>query len=107
MSIKRIIYLFTSILPPVNNKIILDIGSRLGGVLYGAYLLTAASKIIGVELNSEFCKLQERIVQKYNYKDRIEIICNNIFNRIDLVSFGKFLFCVNFDCNKKAILPSS
>ncbi|KAL0271198.1 UNVERIFIED_CONTAM: hypothetical protein PYX00_008369 [Menopon gallinae] len=96
MSIKRIIYLFTSVLPPLSNKeVILDIGSRLGGVLYGAYLLTPASKIVGVELNNEFCKLQEKIVQKYNFKDRIEIVCSNIFNRIDLLSTADIIILNN------------
>ena len=85
MSAEKIEFLFTSVLPPLDDKIILDVGSRLGAVLYGAYLYTKSSKIIGVEINKEFCKLQNNIIQKYGYSDRVEIICNDIFSETEMV----------------------
>ena len=70
-------WLFTKILPPVDNKTILDVGSRHGAVLYGASEFTNASKIIGVEMNADFCTMTNRIAESYKY-DRIEIIQGDI-----------------------------
>ena len=38
----------------MESETILDVGSRLGPVLYGAYIYTSSPNIIGVEINSEF-----------------------------------------------------
>lgn len=57
----------------VKDKVIVDIGSRLGAVLYSGYLFTRASKLIGVELNEWFCKLQQDMVNKYKMGDRVEV----------------------------------
>ncbi|KAF9577575.1 hypothetical protein BGW38_007127, partial [Lunasporangiospora selenospora] len=54
------------------GKTILDIGSRLGAVLYSGYLFTDAQKLIGVEMNDYFCKLQNDIVRKHRLQDRVE-----------------------------------
>lgn len=85
MSISRINYIFKQLLPPLKDEIVLDIGSRLGPVLYGAYLYTSSPKIIGVEINPDFCKLQLDVIHKYKFGNRIQIICNNIFNEIEVV----------------------
>ncbi|KAG2174724.1 hypothetical protein INT43_005782 [Umbelopsis isabellina] len=56
------------------GKTILDIGSRLGAVLYTGYLFTEAKKLIGVEINSWFHSVQADIVANYKMKDRIELV---------------------------------
>lgn len=66
-------WLFTKILPPMTNNTILDVGSRLGCVLYAAAEFTGASKIIGVEMSPDFCVLQQSIAEQYKY-DKIEIV---------------------------------
>ena len=35
LSREKLLFVFKSVLPPLRNKTILDIGSRLGAVLYG------------------------------------------------------------------------
>lgn len=47
----RLEYIFTSLLPPLDGKRILDVGSRLGAVLYGAYVFSDAAQIAGIEIN--------------------------------------------------------
>jgi len=78
-----------------HNKIIIDIGSRLGPVLYAAHLFTSASKIIGIELNTELCSLQRNIVEKYALDDRIQIINENMLNCVDVLSKGDVIFMNN------------
>ncbi|KAI8579129.1 hypothetical protein K450DRAFT_244026 [Umbelopsis ramanniana AG] len=57
-----------------SGKTILDIGSRLGAVLYTGYLFSEAKKLIGVEINSWFHNVQVDTVAKYKMKDRIELV---------------------------------
>ncbi|GFG34682.1 hypothetical protein Cfor_10909 [Coptotermes formosanus] len=82
---ERLLFIFKSMLPPLRNKIVLDIGSRLGAVLYGAYVYTKASKIVGVEMNAELCNIQNKLIKKYNFQDRIEIIEANVADRPDVI----------------------
>ncbi|XP_046384409.1 uncharacterized protein LOC124154613 [Ischnura elegans] len=83
---ERLLYIFTALLGPLSEKVILDVGSRLGAILYGAYLYSNAQKIMGIEINKEFCELQRRIVQKYGFQDRIEIVEGNLIDYGSIVS---------------------
>ncbi|KAG1053252.1 hypothetical protein G6F43_004657 [Rhizopus delemar] len=62
----------------VKDKVIVDIGSRLGAVLYTGYLFTKARKLIGVEINEWFSNLQRETVKKYKMEDRVQVICKDI-----------------------------
>jgi predicted O-methyltransferase YrrM len=55
------------------DKVIVDIGSRLGAVLYGGHLFTRARKLIGVEINEWFTKLQKDMIKKYKMDDRVQV----------------------------------
>ncbi|XP_071633419.1 uncharacterized protein [Temnothorax longispinosus] len=78
MSQDGLFFIFKVLLPTLKNKTILDIGSRLGAVLYGAYVYTDARRIIGVEMNEELCNLQNEILCKYRMDDRISILHKRI-----------------------------
>ena len=78
MSVSTMLYIFHSILPSLEGKTLLDIGSRLGAVLFGAHIFTSAQRIIGVEMNKELCALQCEITRKYKMNDRVEIINKRI-----------------------------
>ncbi|XP_066550832.1 uncharacterized protein LOC136717224 isoform X2 [Amia ocellicauda] len=67
-------FLFQHALPQLAGRVLVDVGSRLGAVLYGGYLYSSASQLIGVEINADFCQLQRATVEKYNFKDRIQIV---------------------------------
>lgn len=71
---ERLQFIFCDLLPNLAGKTIVDIGSRLGAVLYGAYYYSQASKIIGIEINSDFCRLQEKTVKQYGLADRVSIV---------------------------------
>ncbi|KOC62465.1 hypothetical protein WH47_04125 [Habropoda laboriosa] len=85
------LHIFHGVLPPLQGKTLLDIGSRLGAVLYGAHIFTFAKKIIGVEMNKELCTLQSDIIKKYNMNDRIEVVnkrieeCPDIIQKSDII----------------------
>ncbi|KAG8190846.1 hypothetical protein JTE90_028342 [Oedothorax gibbosus] len=98
-SIPRIQFIFKCMLPDLNGKTVLDVGSRLGAILYGAYYCSSASKIIGVEMNQDLCKLQNHIVSKYGLNDRIQVICNNICGLPEVVQASDVIIFNNvFEC---------
>ncbi|MPC20345.1 hypothetical protein E2C01_013285 [Portunus trituberculatus] len=66
---ERLAYVFRALLPPIpEDTILLDIGSRLGAVLYGAYIYTKCQRIVGVEINQELCQVQQTIINKYQFQ---------------------------------------
>ncbi|XP_049874921.1 uncharacterized protein LOC126373015 [Pectinophora gossypiella] len=87
MSRQALQYIFKVLLPSdLEDKQILDVGSRLGAVLYGAYYLSNASSIIGIEMNKEFCEVQEKIIHKFSMDaDRIRVIHSDVMERPDIV----------------------
>ncbi|XP_016844040.1 uncharacterized protein LOC100120613 [Nasonia vitripennis] len=95
MSKEAIYHIFNNRLPVLVDKVVLDIGSRLGAVLYGAYLLTDAERIIGVEMNEELCNLQKEIVSKYKMDDRIEILHKKIEDAEDVLKIADVIICNN------------
>ncbi|KAF8783452.1 uncharacterized protein LOC129963996 [Argiope bruennichi] len=98
-SVQRIEFIFQYMLPDLSGKVLLDVGSRLGAILYGAYYCSAASKIIGVEINQDLCKLQNYIIEKYDLKDRIQVICDNICNLPEVVQAANVIILNNvFEC---------
>ncbi|KAI8062267.1 S-adenosyl-L-methionine-dependent methyltransferase [Gongronella butleri] len=60
------------------DKTIVDVGSRLGAVLYTGHLFTRAKRIIGVEINDWFCQLQQKTIKKYKMDDRVKVLCQDI-----------------------------
>ena len=78
--------IFTSLLPPLNeSSVVLDVGSRLGAVLYGAYFYTPSKAIIGIEMNEDLCQLQARTIAKFSMMDRISVVCAEMSTRPDLL----------------------
>ncbi len=68
-------YIFTCLLPPLSPaKKVLDVGSRLGAVLYGAHVFTPAEQIRGVELNADFCRVAREAVERHGMADRIKLV---------------------------------
>jgi len=83
-SIVKLNYLFNIALKDdiKNIKNLVDVGSRLGAVLYTAYYYTPIENIIGVELNPTFSRLTTNIIKDYNMdENRIKVYCDNILNR--------------------------
>lgn len=84
-SIPELQFLFHNVLPDLSGKLVVDVGSRLGAVLFGGYLYSASSQLVGVEISSEFVKLQTMAVEKYGFSDRIQVIHADIRSQSALV----------------------
>jgi len=88
---EKLEFMFTELVPNLKDKVLVDVGSRLGAILYGAYLLSDAERIIGVELNKELCTLQRGIVKKFKFSDRICVLegdaCSmkNVMKKADVI----------------------
>ena len=81
--------MFRAVLPPLNsNQTVLDVGSRLGAVLYGAYLFSGAGKIQGIEINKDLCELQNRVIKAFNFGGRASVIHANMITRPDLFALA-------------------
>lgn len=62
---ENLAYVFKTLLPDLKGKHVLDVGSRLGAVLFAAALYSEASQITGVEINKEWASISSSVVQKY------------------------------------------
>ncbi|KAF7651680.1 hypothetical protein LDENG_00107230 [Lucifuga dentata] len=67
-------FLFNNVLPDLTRRLLLDVGFRLGAVLYGGYLYSSASRLVGVEISQEFVRLQKLMVEKYRFSDRVQVL---------------------------------
>ncbi|XP_036927234.1 uncharacterized protein zgc:109986 isoform X2 [Acanthopagrus latus] len=77
-SISELQFLFENVLPDLSGRLLVDVGSRLGAVLYGAHVFSSASQLVGVELSEEFVKLQNDIIRKYQLTDRIQVLHSDV-----------------------------
>ncbi|KAI5611499.1 hypothetical protein C0J50_4733, partial [Silurus asotus] len=94
-SISELQFLFLHVLPDLAGKLVVDVGSRLGAVLYGGYLYSAAAQLVGVEICEEFVQLQTMTVEKYGFSDRIKVIHDNICSQSMLLQNADVLIMNN------------
>ncbi|XP_051503131.1 uncharacterized protein zgc:109986 [Myxocyprinus asiaticus] len=94
-SISELQFLFQNILPDLTGKLVVDVGSRLGAVLYGGYLYSAASQLVGVEISSEFVKLQTMVMEKYGFSDRVQVIHADVRSQAALLQNADVLIMNN------------
>lgn len=84
-SLMELKFIYHHVLPDLSGKVLVDVGSRLGTVLYGGYLYSSAVQLCGVELSGEFCQLQEMIIKKYQFGDRIKVLHADICTQSSLL----------------------
>ncbi|MED6271375.1 hypothetical protein CHARACLAT_019634 [Characodon lateralis] len=77
-SVSELQFLFQNVLPDLSGRTVVDVGSRLGAVLYGGYVYSSASRLIGLELSEDFVRLQNDILHKYRLADRIQVFHANV-----------------------------
>ncbi|KAM9645118.1 uncharacterized protein ACIGJ3_014225 isoform 2-T2 [Trichechus inunguis] len=73
-SLTELKFIYHHVLPDLSGKVLVDVGSRLGAVLYGGYLYSSALQLYGVEMNEDFCQLQEMVIKKYQFTDRVKVL---------------------------------
>eukprot|EP00727_Mastigamoeba_balamuthi_P007378 m51a1_g3260 hypothetical protein (367) ;mRNA; f:192009-193109 len=66
---------------------VVDVGSRLGAVLYAAYAMTEAARIVGVERNEFFARLQDDVVRKRfpQLAARVSVVAADIRDQAQLL----------------------
>ena len=73
----------TSMVPMINERCLFFFTQ--------AYHFSPIKKIVGVEINSELCDLQQKIAEKYRMHDRVEVSLLNLKKKIllgkDMVAF--------------------
>ncbi|XP_061467642.1 uncharacterized protein LOC133377482 [Rhineura floridana] len=84
-SLMELKFLYRHVLPDLTGKAVVDVGSRLGAVLFGGYFYSSASQIYGVEMNTDFCQLQEVIIAKYQLHERLKVINADICTQASLL----------------------
>ncbi|XP_061172333.1 uncharacterized protein LOC133181764 [Saccostrea echinata] len=106
-SVKQIKYMFQHLLGDLRGKTVVDVGSRTGAILYGAYLMSNASCIVGVEIDQTFCHIQNQIISKYHLQDRVQIHqqdvqqCGNLIQQADVLILNNvFEFFMPLDMQK-------
>ena len=92
---ERLEFIFSGLLPPLEGKTVIDIGSRVGAVLYGAFYYSEATKIIGIEINSDLCKLQKEVVETFKLGERISVVEGDMCSMEDLVRSGDVIVLNN------------
>lgn len=70
LSLDELIYLFKGLLPAIVPPLppsytLVDVGSRLGCVLFGAIYLGGAARAVGIEMNGDLCNLQRDAVSAF------------------------------------------
>ncbi|KAF6724137.1 hypothetical protein FQA47_003587 [Oryzias melastigma] len=71
-------FLFQNVLPDLSGRTLVDVGSRLGAVLYGGYVYSSASRLVGVELSEDFVRMQNEMLQKYKMTDRVQVLHTDV-----------------------------
>jgi len=88
-------YIFRTALPDLSGMCVVDIGSRIGAVLYGAYHFSSARSIVGIEMNSDLCQIQNSIIEKYKMQDRVRIECGDVMNFSDILKSANVIIMNN------------
>lgn len=78
-SMSRLSYLFEYLLPPLRPQdAVMDIGSRLGAALVGAFAYSGSNAIVGVEINDQWCQLQAKIIKEFHMEERVSVLCGDV-----------------------------
>ena len=95
-----------AVLGDLSGKTVLDVGSRLGAVLYYGYLYSKAEKLVGVEMNEFFDQLQAKVVSDFGMGDRISLCCSDICEQAELLQKADVIVMHNvfdFFCDKEVV----
>uniref|UniRef100_A0AAV2JFR0 Methyltransferase type 11 domain-containing protein n=1 Tax=Knipowitschia caucasica TaxID=637954 RepID=A0AAV2JFR0_KNICA len=94
-SVPELRFLFLNVLPDLTDRVLVDVGSRLGAVLFGGHVFSSASGLVGVELNQDFVTVQNQVIQKYGFEDRVQVVHSDICSQDSLVQNADVLVMNN------------
>lgn len=93
MEISRWIVGFT--LPDLKDKVILDVGSRVGALLWVGSLFSNAKQLIGIEINKTFTDLTTQVSKDFQLNDKIKIINDDILNQPGIIELADVIILHN------------
>lgn len=74
LSVAQLQFIFQQLLPQdLSDTTVLDVGSRLGAVLFGGYTLSNTKRLMGIEKQQHYCNIQRDIIATFKMEDRIEV----------------------------------
>jgi len=80
-------YIFSAtVLGDLEGKVLVDVGSRLGAVLYVGHVYSKAAQLVGIEKNNYFCDLQNQMKKRFKMSERIKIIHDDVMNHKKVLS---------------------
>ncbi|KAL3989954.1 hypothetical protein ACH3XW_29725 [Acanthocheilonema viteae] len=89
LSIDQLRYAFTVLVPLTENMkgtLIVDIGSRLGAVLYAVYSYgSGLVNAIGIEMNKDFCELQKKVIEINGMDANVKVINDDVRKQAEVV----------------------
>ncbi|XP_072031479.1 uncharacterized protein [Amphiura filiformis] len=94
-SLLQLKFVFQHALPDLRGKTLVDVGSRLGVVLYGAYYYSSAKAIIGVEINQQLCSIQNDMIKEFQLDDRVQVLCADVCTKRSLLEKGDVIVLHN------------
>jgi len=90
LSLRELEFIFTLALPAakvdVTKSCVVDVGSRLGAVVYGACVFGKAKEVIGVEINEELCKVQEEALKIFGLQATARVVCDDVCKQLETIS---------------------
>jgi len=79
----------------LSTKCIIDVGSRIGVILYYGWLFTDSVNIIGIEFNKYFVDLQQKILKKFKMNQRVNVICADVKDKSEILRSGDVIILNN------------
>jgi hypothetical protein len=84
-SCQHLIHVAVQALPAaggVKGKLVVDVGSRMGCVVYAAAVLGRAGESVGIEINEDFCALQRQAFEALGVAGKARVICGDVRGKI-------------------------
>lgn len=88
-------FIFEALLPDLTGKIVLDVGSRIGAVLFGASVFSTSRHIVGIEMNADLCNIAARTVQQFSLGDRVQVVNDELSTRPDIINAADVIILNN------------
>uniref|UniRef100_A0A915AHH1 Methyltransferase type 11 domain-containing protein n=1 Tax=Parascaris univalens TaxID=6257 RepID=A0A915AHH1_PARUN len=102
LSVDQLRYMFTALVPlseAMSGRLIVDVGSRLGAVLYASYLYGGGRvSAVGIEINKEFCILQRKTIEDNAMDHRIKVINDDVRNQGEILASADVVVLNNVFC---------
>jgi predicted RNA methylase len=71
----------------IKGKLVVDVGSRMGCVVFAAVVLGGAGESIGIEINEEFCALERQAFKELGVAGKAKVVCGDVCGKTLRICF--------------------